>query len=176
MRRRPSCAPKRNRCRRNWTKSTGASCSSKSNARRSSAKPTRPPRTAWDAWKKSWPRSANVTTRWKRNGARRRRAWRALAKIKAEIEQTKQEIEKARREYDLNRLAELQYGKLAGLEKQLAEEEEALLKKAGGERLIKEEVDEEDIAEVVARWTGVPVSRLMEGEVEKLTHLEDELA
>jgi len=97
-----------------------------------------------------------------------------LAKIKAEIEQTKQEIEKARREYDLNRLAELQYGKLAGLEKNLAEEEEALLKK-GGERLIKEEVDEEDIAAVVARWTGVPVSRLMEGEVEKLTHLEDEL-
>ncbi len=98
-----------------------------------------------------------------------------LAKIKAEIEQTKQEIEKARREYDLNRLAELQYGKLAGLEKQLAEEEEALLKRGGAERLIKEEVDEEDIAAVVARWTGVPVSRLMEGEVEKLTHLEDEL-
>ncbi|MGO9058812.1 MAG: ATP-dependent chaperone ClpB, partial [Candidatus Binataceae bacterium] len=99
----------------------------------------------------------------------------ALAKIKAEIEQTKQEIERARREYDLNRLAELQYGKLAGLEKKLAEEVEAMLKKGGGERLIKEEVDEEDIAAVVARWTGVPVSRLMEGEVEKLTHLEDEL-
>jgi ATP-dependent Clp protease ATP-binding subunit ClpB len=98
-----------------------------------------------------------------------------LAKTKAEIEQTKVEIEKARREYDLNRLAELQYGKLAGLEKKLAEEEQALLKKSGGDRLIKEEVDEEDIAEVVARWTGVPVARLMEGEVQKLSHLEDEL-
>jgi len=98
-----------------------------------------------------------------------------LAKIKAEIEQTRQEIEKARREYDLNRLAELQYGKLAGLEKKLAEEEAALLKKGGGERLIKEEVDEEDIAAIVARWTGVPVSRLLEGEVQKLSHLEDEL-
>jgi ATP-dependent Clp protease ATP-binding subunit ClpB len=98
-----------------------------------------------------------------------------LARTKAEIEQTKLEIEKARREYDLNRLAELQYGKLAGLEKQLADKEEALLKKSGGDRLIKEEVDEEDIAEVVARWTGVPVARLMEGEVQKLSHLEDEL-
>ncbi len=98
-----------------------------------------------------------------------------LAKTKAEIEQTKLEIEKARREYDLNRLAELQYGKLASLEKQLAAEEEALLKKAGGDRLIKEEVDEEDIAAVVSRWTGVPVARLMEGEVQKLSHLEEEL-
>ncbi len=98
-----------------------------------------------------------------------------VAKIKAEIEQTKLDIEKARREYDLNRLAELQYGKLAALEKQLAAEEAALLKKAGGERLIKEEVDEEDIAAVVSRWTGVPVARLMEGEVQKLSHLEEEL-
>ena len=99
----------------------------------------------------------------------------ALSKTKAEIEQTKLEIEKARREYDLNRLAELQYGKLAGFEKKLAEEEAALVNKPGSNRLIKEEVDEEDIAAVVARWTGVPVSRLLEGEVQKLSHLEEEL-
>ena len=98
-----------------------------------------------------------------------------IAKIKAEIEQTRLAIDKARRDYDLNKLAELQYGKLAGLEKQLASEEARLIAKASGERLIKEEVDEDDIAEVVARWTGIPVSRLIEGEVQKLTHLEEHL-
>src|SRR5262249_11956056 len=96
--------------------------------------------------------------------------------IKAEIEQTRIAIEKAKREYDLNKVAELQYGKLASLEKDLAAAEEQLISKAsGGDRLIKEEVDEDDIAEVVARWTGIPVSRLMEGEVQKLAHLEEHL-
>jgi ATP-dependent Clp protease ATP-binding subunit ClpB len=95
-----------------------------------------------------------------------------LSKLKSEIEQTRHDIEKAKREYDLNKVAELQYGKLAGLEKELAAAE----KPGGGtSRLIKEEVDDEDIAEVVARWTGVPVSRLMEGEVQKLAHLEEHL-
>ena len=99
-----------------------------------------------------------------------------LAKIKAEIEKTKQAIEKAKREYDLNKVAELQYGKLASLEKELAENEQKLIEKHGkGDRLIKEEVDEDDVAEVVARWTGVPVSRLLEGEVQKLGHLEEHL-
>jgi ATP-dependent Clp protease ATP-binding subunit ClpB len=96
-----------------------------------------------------------------------------LSKIKSEIEQTRHEIDKAKREYDLNKVAELQYGKLASLEKQLAEAEKG--ESGGGSRLIKEEVDDEDIAEVVARWTGVPVSRLMEGEVQKLSHLEEHL-
>src|SRR6266849_1563015 len=100
----------------------------------------------------------------------------ALAKIKAEIEKTKQAIEKAKREYDLNKVAELQYGKLDELERNLAVEEEKLIEKhKGGARLIKEEVDEDDIAEVVARWTGIPVSRLLEGEVKKLAQLEDHL-
>src|SRR6267143_607951 len=100
----------------------------------------------------------------------------ALAKIKAEIEKTKQVIEKAKREYDLNKVAELQYGKLAELERSLAVEEEKLIEKhKGGARLIKEEVDEDDIAEVVARWTGIPVSRLLEGEVKKLAQLEEHL-
>jgi ATP-dependent Clp protease ATP-binding subunit ClpB len=97
-----------------------------------------------------------------------------LSKIKSAIEQTRHEIDKAKREYDLNRVAELQYGKLASLEKELAAAESAT-SKAGAGRLIKEEVDEEDIAEVVARWTGIPVSRLMEGEVQKLAHLEEHL-
>ena len=98
-----------------------------------------------------------------------------LSKIKADIEQTKLEIEQAKRVYDLNKVAELQYGKLTGLEKQLAEEEKRLSEKGAGQRLIKEEVDEDDIAEVVARWTGIPVSRLMEGELQKLSHLEEHL-
>jgi ATP-dependent Clp protease ATP-binding subunit ClpB len=96
-----------------------------------------------------------------------------LSKIKSEIEQTRHEIDKAKREYDLNKVAELQYGKLASLEKQLADAEKG--ETSTGARLIKEEVDDEDIAEVVARWTGVPVSRLMEGEVQKLSHLEEHL-
>jgi ATP-dependent Clp protease ATP-binding subunit ClpB len=97
-----------------------------------------------------------------------------LSKIKSEIEQTRRDIEKAKREYDLNKVAELQYGKLAGLEKDLAEAEK-IADKSGGSRLIKEEVDEEDIAEIVARWTRIPVSRLMEGEKQKLAHLEEHL-
>jgi len=98
-----------------------------------------------------------------------------LRSLREQIEQTKLEIEKAERQYDLNRVAELKYGKLGQLEKQLKTEEEQLSKKQGGTRLIKEEIDEEDIAEVVSRWTHIPVSKLLEGEVQKLLHLEQEL-
>jgi ATP-dependent Clp protease ATP-binding subunit ClpB len=98
-----------------------------------------------------------------------------LRAMREQIEQTKIEIEQAERRYDLNRAAELRYGKLTTLERQLNDEEEQLAKKNGQPRLIKEEVDEEDIAEVVSRWTGVPVSKLLEGEIQKLLHLEEEL-
>ena len=94
--------------------------------------------------------------------------------LRKRIEEVKVEIEKATRAYDLNRVAELQYGTLAGLERELKEEEERA-QAAGGRRLIKEEVDEEDIAEVVSRWTGIPLSKLMEGEMQKLLRLEEEL-
>ncbi len=97
-----------------------------------------------------------------------------LRKLREQIEQTKLEIERAERQYDLNRVAELRYGKLLELEKQL-KVEEALLSTEKGRRLIKEEVDEHDIADVVSRWTGIPVSKLLEGEVQKLLHLEEEL-
>jgi ATP-dependent Clp protease ATP-binding subunit ClpB len=96
-----------------------------------------------------------------------------LRAIREQIEQTKVDIEKAERQYDLNRVAELRYGRLLQLEKDLKAAEEELGRKGTG--LIKEEVDEEDIAAVVSRWTGVPVSKLLEGEKEKLLHLEDEL-
>jgi ATP-dependent Clp protease ATP-binding subunit ClpB len=98
-----------------------------------------------------------------------------LRALREQIEQTKIEIEKAEREYDLNRAAELRYGKLADLERRLSEEEKRLSEKQGESRLLKEEVDEEDIAEVVSRWTGIPVSKLLEGELQKLLHLEEEL-
>ena len=98
-----------------------------------------------------------------------------LRELRRRIEETKVEIDKAQRQYDLNRVAELKYGTLSQLERQLASEEEQLRKSATGTRLIKEEVDEDDIAEVVARWTGIPVSKLLEGEMQKLLHLEEHL-
>jgi ATP-dependent Clp protease ATP-binding subunit ClpB len=98
-----------------------------------------------------------------------------LGNLREAIEQTKVEIEKAERQYDFNKVAELKYGKLLGLENKLKEEEEKLAKQKGTARLLKEDVDEEDIAEVVSRWTGIPVSKLLEGEVQKLLHLEEEL-
>ena len=98
-----------------------------------------------------------------------------LRKIREEIDHTRVEIEQAERAYDLNKAAELRYGKLQDLERRLQAEEELLAKKQGTSRLLKEEVDEEDIAEVVSRWTGVPVSKLMQGEVEKLLQLGEHL-
>ena len=98
-----------------------------------------------------------------------------LRSLREQIEQTRHDIELAERQYDLNKAAELKYGKLIGLEKQLKEAEANLAGKQGQVRLLKEEVDEEDIAEVVSRWTGIPVSKLIEGELQKLLHLEEEL-
>jgi ATP-dependent Clp protease ATP-binding subunit ClpB len=97
-----------------------------------------------------------------------------LRGLKEEIEKTKLAIEQAEREYDLNRVAELKYGKLAQLERDLASEEKRV-HEDGKEQLIKEEVDEDDIAAVVARWTGIPVSKLLEGEKEKLLRLGEHL-
>ncbi len=98
-----------------------------------------------------------------------------LRTLREDIETTRREIEHAEREYDLNRAAELKYGKLTELEKRLNQEESDLSEQNGASRLMKEEVDEEDIAEVVARWTKIPVSRLMQGEVEKLLNLDSHL-
>jgi ATP-dependent Clp protease ATP-binding subunit ClpB len=94
-----------------------------------------------------------------------------LRSLREQVDHTKTEIEQAERQYDLNRVAELKYGKLAALEKQLEAEQE----KQTQSKLLKDAVDEEDVARVVARWTGVPVTRLLEGEMQKLLHLEDEL-
>ncbi len=98
-----------------------------------------------------------------------------LRDLREQIETTKVAIERAEREYDLNKAAELKYGKLNELDRALIEAEKDFIGTQGTSRLIKEEVDEEDIAAVVSRWTGVPVTRLLEGEKQKLLHLGDEL-
>ena len=93
--------------------------------------------------------------------------------LRAEIEQVSAEIEKAEHSYDLNKAAELKYGRLPALQKELQEEEAIAAKAEQGESLLRDKVTEEEIARIVARWTGIPVSKLMEGEREKLLHLED---
>ena len=94
-----------------------------------------------------------------------------LQQIRQRLEDLKHQIEKAEREYDLNRVAELRYGTMPRLERELQAEEAHLDRQEGEARLLKEEVDEEDIAEVVSRWTGIPMSRLLQGEMEKLLQL-----
>jgi ATP-dependent Clp protease ATP-binding subunit ClpB len=104
-----------------------------------------------------------------------RQAIRHLQALREEIDQVRREIEDAERRYDLNTAAELRHGKLPELERRLKAEEERLASKQGETRLLREEVTEEEIAEVVARWTGIPVSRLLEGEREKLLRLDEVL-
>jgi len=98
-----------------------------------------------------------------------------IREIKGRIEETKQMMKEAEREVDYSRLAELQYGEMSKLENELKREEERLSELQKSEKMLKEEVDEEDVAEVVSKWTGIPVSRMLEGEVQKLVHMEERL-
>jgi len=98
-----------------------------------------------------------------------------IREIKERIEKTKQEMKEAEREVNYQRLAELQYGEMSNLESELKKEEQRLAELQKSEKMLKEEVDEEDVAEVVSKWTGIPVSRMLEGEVEKLIHMEERL-
>jgi ATP-dependent Clp protease ATP-binding subunit ClpB len=95
--------------------------------------------------------------------------------LKAEVEAVKGAAERAERDGDLNRAAELRYGRLIELQKDLEASNVSLVELQSERKFLKEEVDEEDVAEVVSRWTGIPVSRLLAGEVEKLVHMEDGL-
>ena len=99
-----------------------------------------------------------------------------IAKTKAEIDDARTAMADAERRGDLARAAELRFGTLHQLERALAAENARLEAQHGAGRLLKEEVDEEDVAEVVAKWTGIPVTRLLEGEVQKLVSMEDRLA
>ena len=98
-----------------------------------------------------------------------------IREIKERIEKTKQEMKEAEREVNYTRLAELQYGEMSKLEGELKKEEERLAELQKTEKMLKEEVDEEDVAEVVSKWTGIPVSKMLEGDVEKLIHMEERL-
>ncbi|MDR2984244.1 MAG: ATP-dependent chaperone ClpB [Nocardiopsaceae bacterium] len=101
-----------------------------------------------------------------------RQGLRRVQALREEIEQVKQDAELAERNYDLNKAAELRLGTLPELERRLAAEDESLSARKGGERLLREVVNEDEIASIVSRWTGIPVSRLQEGEREKLLRLD----
>ena len=96
-----------------------------------------------------------------------------VQKLREQLEQLNADIERAEQAYDLNKAAELKYGKLPDLQRKLEEEEKHTQEKEQRNSLLRDKVTEEEIARIVERWTGIPVSRLMEGEREKLLHLED---
>jgi ATP-dependent Clp protease ATP-binding subunit ClpB len=98
-----------------------------------------------------------------------------IREIKEKMETTKQMMKEAEREVNYTRLAELQYGEMSHLEQELKKEEARLAALQKDGKMLKEEVDEEDVAEVVSKWTGIPVTRMLEGEVEKLVHMEERL-
>jgi ATP-dependent Clp protease ATP-binding subunit ClpB len=104
-----------------------------------------------------------------------RQAILAISELRDEMDRTRVEMEHAQRAYDYNKAAELQYGTLKELDAQIRIEELALARLQSTGKLLKEEVDADDIGDVVSRWTGIPVSRLMEGEIEKLVHMEERL-
>jgi ATP-dependent Clp protease ATP-binding subunit ClpB len=118
-------------------------------------------------------RSSAMKAQWQSE----KQAIQEISELKERLEQARAEAERAEREADLQRAAELRYGEIPELEKKLSEHESAEAATADGEGpvFLKEEVDADDVAEVVARWTGIPVSRLLEGETEKLIHMEERL-
>ena len=116
-------------------------------------------------------RATSLRERWEQEKG----ALTAIRDIKGRIEQVKHDADRAERTADFGRAAELRYGQLAELERGLTAEQARLHELQGDHPLLKEEVDEEDIAEVVSRWTGIPVSRMLEGEMQKLLHIEARL-
>ena len=98
-----------------------------------------------------------------------------VQKLREDIEKINADISKAEREYDLNKAEELKYGKLPQLQRELEEEEKIAEKAKTGDSLLRDKVTDEEIARIICRWTGIPVSKLMEGERDKLLHLEDVL-
>ncbi|MDQ6744636.1 MAG: ATP-dependent chaperone ClpB [Actinomycetota bacterium] len=117
-------------------------------------------------------RSAAMHAEWQREKA----ATDAVADLQSELDQARTELERAEREADYGRAAELKYGTIDELQRQLVQAQSAAAAgQATERRFLKDRVDSEDVAEVVAKWTGIPVSRLLEGEIEKLVHMEERL-
>jgi ATP-dependent Clp protease ATP-binding subunit ClpB len=115
--------------------------------------------------------SAGMKAHWQQE----KEAIQKIRQTKEQIEQARFQIDAVTRKGDLGKASELQYGTLPHLEKQLVDENQKLALLQSKQKMLKEEVDAEDVAEVVARWTGIPVSRLLEGEMQKLLHVEDRL-
>jgi ATP-dependent Clp protease ATP-binding subunit ClpB len=118
-------------------------------------------------------RSAAMKAQWQSE----KQAIKGVSDLKERLEQARMEVERAQRETDYERASQLQYEEIPELERKIAEHETAEREHAEGEQpvFLKEEVDADDVAEIVARWTGIPMSRLLEGETEKLIHMEDRL-
>jgi ATP-dependent Clp protease ATP-binding subunit ClpB len=114
-------------------------------------------------------------TRLQSHWEQEKEAIQAARKMKEDLEQVRLKIERAQRAGDYAKASELQYGRLPELERKILEQEARLAELQKSQRMLKEEVDEEDIAEVVAKWTNIPVSRLMEGEIQKLIRMEERL-
>ncbi len=117
-------------------------------------------------------KSSGMKAKWKSE----KEAIERMRAVKAELEQLRLQLDQARNAGDLARASEIQYGQIPELERKLSEEQETLAKFQQDGVMLKEEVDEEDVAEVVAKWTGIPVSKMLEGEMQKLVTMEDRLS
>ena len=160
---------------RDRRRSSGASSSSRSSTRRSRRRRTRRRVARREAIERELADLRERSSEMKAHWQGEKEAIEAIRDAKERLEQAHREAERAERDADLQRAAELRYGEIPELE-QLVKDQEARLRELQSDiTFLKEEVDDEDVAEVVARWTGIPVSRLMEGEVEKLIHMEERL-
>ena len=157
------------------TKSSAASCSSKSSGRRCARNPTRIPANALKQIEKELSALARAIERLKAHWQTEKDAIGRIRKLKEEIERLKAEEQRYERAGDLSSVAEIRYGKLSAAEKELKAAQDKLGELQKDHPMLKEEVGEEEIAKIVSKWTGIPVGRLLEGEVQKLVHMEERL-
>src|SRR5713101_2370542 len=164
----PACACRSIPCPSKLTKSSGALCSSKSSARPCSKRPMPTPKSAACKLKKSSPSCARIP-------AAEKEAIGKIRKLKEQIEQLRAEEQRYERAGELAKVAEIRYGRIAAADRQLKQAEERFAAMQKDARMLKEEVDEEDIAKLVSKWTGIPVGRLLEGEAQKLVTMDSRL-
>ena len=169
------CASRSTRCRSRSTWSSDASGNSRSSAPRCRRKPTTRPRRASRRSKPNCSRSRRSATGWSPTGSPRRTRSRRSRRARSGSKSPSSRPSAPERDGDLERAAQLRYGHIPVLEREVTELSTRLNDMQHDGAMLKEEVDEEDVAEIVAKWTGVPVSRLMEGEMAKLVRLEDHL-
>ena len=175
MKRRRGCASRSTACRSRSTRWSARFFSSKSSAKRSNAKKTKRRKSGWRNWNARFENLQETSSGLKAHWQNEKESIQRIRSLKEKIEATKVEEQKAQREGDLNRAAELRYGTLTQLQKDLEEANRKLAELQKDQKMLKEEVDAEDVAEVVAKWTGIPVSKMLEGEIQKLLKMEDRL-